>query len=93
MEAVKAKVPAAKESVRLFLAPGVLHCGGGAGPDRFDTLAAMEHWIEHDAPPTDLLATKANSPISRPLCLYPYVAKYTGSGDTNKAENFACAAP
>ena len=93
MEAVKAKVPAAKESVRLFLAPGVLHCGGGAGPDRFDTLAAMEHWIEHDAPPTDLLATKANSPISRPLCVYPFVAKYNGTGDTNKAENFACARP
>ena len=44
--AVRGKVPAAKDSVRLFLAPGVLHCGGGAGPDRFDTLTALERWVE-----------------------------------------------
>ena len=46
-DAVREKVPAAKDSVRLFLAPGVLHCGGGAGPDRFDSLTAMEQWVEH----------------------------------------------
>src|SRR5262245_25873572 len=45
-DAVTNKVPASKDSVRLFLAPGVLHCGGGAGPDRFDTLTALENWVE-----------------------------------------------
>jgi feruloyl esterase len=93
MDAVKEKVPAAKDSMRLFLAPGVLHCRGGAGPDVFDTLAAMEQWIEKGIPPASMIATKANAPISRPLCPYPQVARYKGSGDTNKAENFACAAP
>jgi feruloyl esterase len=93
MERVKAKVPAAKDSVRLFLAPGVLHCGGGAGPDRFDSLTAIENWVEKGAPPASMIATKANSPISRPLCPYPQVAKYKGSGDTNDAANFTCSAP
>jgi len=86
-------VPAAKESVRLFLAPGVLHCGGGAGPDRFDALTAMERWVEQGVPPASMIATKANSPLSRPLCPYPQIAKYKGTGDTNDAANFACAAP
>jgi feruloyl esterase len=93
MERVKAKVPAAKDSVRLFLAPGVLHCGGGAGPDRFDSLTALENWVEKGTPPASMIATKANAPISRPLCPYPQVAKYKGSGDTNDAANFACSAP
>ena len=44
-------MPAAKDAVRLFLAPGVLHCGGGAGPDRFDALTAMENWVENGTPP------------------------------------------
>ena len=45
-EAVNAEVPGGKDAVRLFLAPGVLHCGGGAGPDRFDALTALENWVE-----------------------------------------------
>ncbi len=93
MDAVKAKVPAAKDSMRLFLAPGVLHCGGGAGPDRFDSLTAMEQWIEKGIPPASMIATKANAPISRPLCPYPQLAKYKGTGDTNDAASFACSAP
>ena len=91
-EAVRAKVPASKDAVRLFLAPGVLHCGGGAGPDRFDALTAMENWVEKGTAPAAMLATKANSPISRPLCPYPQLPKYKGTGDTNDAANFACSA-
>lgn len=90
-ERVREKVPAAKDSMRLFLAPGVLHCGGGPGPDRFDALTAMERWVEQGTVPASIVATKANSPLSRPLCPYPQVAKYKGSGDTNDAANFACA--
>ena len=91
--AVNGKVPAAKDSVRLFLAPGVLHCRGGAGPDQIDTLTAMEQWVEHGEAPTRIIATKASSPLSRPLCPYPLEAKYQGSGDTNDAANFECGAP
>jgi feruloyl esterase len=93
LEAVQKKVPESAGSVRLFLAPGVLHCGGGAGPDRLDTLTALEQWVERETPPASIIATKANSPLSRPVCAYPQVAKYTGSGDTNNAASFRCSAP
>lgn len=92
-EAVLGTVPAAGEAVRLFLAPGVLHCGGGPGPDRFDALAAMERWVEKGAAPTSLLATKAGSPLSRPLCPYPQLPRYKGTGDPDAASSFECAAP
>jgi feruloyl esterase len=91
-EAVKARVPGARDAVRLFLAPGVLHCGGGPGPDRFDTLTALEQWVEKGTPPVSMLATKADSPVSRPLCPYPQLPWYTGSGDPNAAASFACVA-
>ncbi len=75
----------------MFLLPGVLHCGGGAGPDRFDALTALENWVEQGKPPASMLATKADSPLSRPLCPYPQLPRYTGRGDTNDARNFTCA--
>jgi feruloyl esterase len=92
-DAVRAAVPAAQDAVRLFLAPGVLHCGGGAGPDRFDALSALETWVEKGTPPASMLATKANSSLSRPLCPYPQLPRYKGSGDTNDAASFVCAQP
>jgi len=92
LDAVNAKVPAAKDAVRLFLAPGVLHCGGGAGPDRFDALTALENWVEKGVAPASMIATKANSPISRPLCPYPQLSRYKGTGDVNDASNFVCSA-
>jgi len=92
---VRQKVPAAKDSVRLFLAPGVLHCGGGPGPDRFDTLTAMERWVEQGTAPGAMIATKSNSrvPLSRPVCAYPQLPRYTGKGDPNDASSFTCGAP
>lgn len=86
-------VPAAKDDVRLFLAPGVLHCGGGAGPDKFDALTAMEQWVEHGKAPASMVATKVNSPLSRPLCPYPQLPRYKGTGDSNDAANFTCVKP
>jgi feruloyl esterase len=53
----------------------------------------MERWVEHGKAPATIIATKASSPLSRPLCPYPLEAKYKGSGDTNDAANFECAAP
>jgi feruloyl esterase len=79
--------------MRLFLLPGVAHCGGGNGPDQADYLTAMEKWREGGTAPTQIIASKRDNSMSRPLCPHPQVAKYSGSGDTNDAKNFTCAAP
>ena len=90
-EKVLEAVPAARDNVRLFLAPGVLHCGGGPGPDRFDALTALENWVERGIAPQSLLATKEDPPLSRPLCPYPALPRYKGAGDPNDAASFECA--
>jgi feruloyl esterase len=84
--------------MRLFLMPGVGHCGGGVGPDRADFLGALERWRDAGSAPDQIVATRAagrggQAPMSRPLCPFPQVAKYKGSGNTNDASSFACAAP
>jgi len=91
-DAVQRRVPAAKDGVRLFLAPGVLHCRGGAGPDRFDALTALDEWVENGTPPASIVATTADARLSRPLCPYPRLPKYKGTGATNDAANFECVA-
>jgi feruloyl esterase len=83
--------------MRLFLMPGVGHCGGGVGPDQADFLGALERWRESDAAPARIEATRAGgrggAPMSRPLCPHPQVARYRGSGSTDQAGSFACVAP
>ena len=84
--------------MRLFLMPGVGHCGGGVGPDQADFLGAMERWRESGIAPDQVVATRnagrgAQSPMSRPLCPFPQVVRYTGTGSTDDAENFRCAQP
>jgi len=84
--------------MRLFLLPGVAHCGGGVGPDQADFLTALERWRENGTAPTQIVASRNTgrsnlSPMTRPLCPYPQVAKYTGKGSTDEAQNFACSAP
>lgn len=84
--------------MRLFLMPGVGHCGGGVGPDQADFLGALERWKEGGVSPAQINATRSagrggQPAMSRPLCPYPQVARYTGSGSTNDAKNFACVAP
>ena len=76
---------------RLFMVPGMGHCGGGAGPNSFDTLAPLEAWVEKGVAPEQIIG-KGNG-MSRPLCVYPKVARYKGSGDANDASNFQCVAP
>jgi feruloyl esterase len=80
---------------RLFMAPGMAHCGGGTGPNTFDMQAALEAWVERGVAPEQIEATRSTSGIvdrSRPLCAYPNVAVYKGKGDTNDAANFECRA-
>ncbi|WP_044563078.1 tannase/feruloyl esterase family alpha/beta hydrolase [Azospirillum sp. B4] len=84
---------------RLFMAPGMGHCFGGPGPNRFDAVTALRAWVERGKAPDRLVATKyaddrdTASPVlrTRPLCPYPSVARWTGKGSTDKAENFICA--
>jgi feruloyl esterase len=78
------------DDVRVFLATGVYHCGGGPGPDKFDMLSAIDDWVVNNKPPVRIIATKTGSSISRPLCVYPAAAHYTGTGDIDRAENYVC---
>ena len=87
------KAAEAQKSARLFLAPGVGHCRGGAGPDQFDMLSALEAWSEKNEAPERIIATKAGSNLSRPLCPYPKLAIYKGAGDSNDPDYFACELP
>jgi feruloyl esterase len=82
--------------MRLFLLPGVGHCGGGPGPDQADFLGALERWRESGAAPDQIRAshvTNNHVDMTRPLCPYPQVAQYKGGGSTNDAANFVCKAP
>ena len=74
--------------VRLYLAPGMQHCGGGPGPNAFNMAPPLERWVEEGAAPGPIIARKDQR--TRPLCPYPQVAKYTGSGSTDDAGNFVC---
>ena len=78
---------------RLFMAPGMLHCAGGPGPNTFDAVAALEQWVEQGAKPDSLLASHATNGVidrTRPLCPYPQVAVYKGSDSIDEAKNFVC---
>jgi len=82
------------EFLRLFLAPGVGHCGGGAGPPPTGQLTAVINWVENGKAPETLTAVRRDQAgtivRSRPLCQYPRVARYKGEGSTDDAANFAC---
>jgi feruloyl esterase len=80
---------------RLFLAPGVGHCGGGNGPAPADPLTALVAWVEEGHPPDALPALQRDASGAvvreRPLCPYPSVAVHDGSGDPDLASSFVCA--
>jgi feruloyl esterase len=82
------------DSVRLFFAPGMAHCGGGEGPNTFDALPALEQWREQGQAPREIVASHLTGDKvdrSRPLCPYPQVATYKGTGSIDQAESFVCA--
>jgi hypothetical protein len=84
------------EFARLFMMPGVAHCGGGIGPDRVDSVTAVIDWVEKNKAPDSLLASKVTGGSvvrTRPLCPYPQVARYKGQGSIDDAANFSCVAP
>jgi hypothetical protein len=81
---------------RLFMVPGMTHCGGGVGPDRNDAVTAVIDWVEKNKAPAALIASKVSNGTvvrTRPLCPYPQVARYSGHGSIDEAANFTCVAP
>jgi feruloyl esterase len=84
---------ATHENMRLFMVPGVDHCGGGEGTFSFDAVAALEQWVEQGRAPERIIARrplKGGGVRTRPLCPHPKMARYKGHGNTDDAMNFEC---
>jgi feruloyl esterase len=95
-----------QDDVRLFALPGTPHCSGGGqpvGPGSFDAISAMENWVEKGQAPNALKATlyqptpisaDYSKPLGRtmPLCAFPAMARYKGSGDIKDGANWTCPA-
>ena len=86
--------PEQEDWLRLFMVPGMTHCGGGPGPNQVNWIAALERWRESGIRPEQLIASRVNDSyrvdMTRPVCPYPQVTQYNGVGSTNDAANFAC---
>jgi feruloyl esterase len=83
-----------RDSYRLFMMPGMAHCRGGDGVNSFDSINVMEQWVEHGKAPEQILASRVQdgkTERTRPLCPYPQLATYKGTGSTDDAANFVCA--
>lgn len=81
---------------RLFMVPGMAHCGGGEGTSSFDMLSVLEEWVESGSAPDSVEASRVvdgGVDRTRPLCAYPAVARYDGSGSIDDASNFSCEIP
>jgi len=80
-------------SYSLFVAPGMAHCSGGEGPNDFDKIATLEQWVELGKAPDQIVASHSTAgkvDRTRPLCPYPQVAHYKGTGSIDEASNFTC---
>jgi feruloyl esterase len=81
---------------RLFMVPGMFHCGGGVGTSVFDVATPLVNWVESSTPPDRIEASRVVTGKvvrTRPLCDYPLVARYRGSGSVDEAANFSCVKP
>ena len=78
--------------MRLFMAPGMGHCGGGPGVNTFDSIGTLEKWVEKGITPDQMMGMGAQG-LTRPLCPYPQYAEYKGTGDLKDAAAWACKAP
>jgi feruloyl esterase len=82
-----------QQNYRLFMVPGMAHCGGGDGTSTFDMLTALEQWVDTGKAPERIEASRVRNgqtDRTRPLCAYPQVATYKGSGSTDETANFVC---
>jgi len=83
----------AGDDMRLFMVPGMGHCRGGDGTDEFDAVKALEQWVEKSKAPERIEASRVrNGKVdrTRPLCAYPKVAVYSGTGSSDESANFSC---
>jgi len=88
--------PSTPEFARLFMVPGMFHCGGGIGTSTFDSATPLVNWVEKGEPPAAIPAARIvnNKTVrTRPLCPWPEFARYKGSGSVDDASNFTCARP
>jgi len=95
-DAVAKNGPNTTDFFRLFMVPGMSHCSGGLGTDRFDPMTALVNWVEKGNPPAAIPAAHVENgqmKRTRPLCMYPQVARYLGQGSIDDAANFRCVAP
>ncbi len=91
------KTERTSDYLRLFMVPGMQHCYGGPGADKFDALESVAAWVEHGVAPDKIIATKyvdgdpaKGVAFSRPLCPYPQEAKFNGEGNPSGAQSFHC---
>ena len=78
------------------MVPGMFHCGGGVGTSTFDVGTPLIQWVESNKAPDGITASRVvggKVVRTRPLCAYPEVARYKGTGSTDEAANFACVRP
>jgi len=88
--------PATSEFYRLFMVPGMFHCMGGVGVSTFDAFTPLVEWVEKGIAPQSIIGARildGKVVRTRPLCAYPDVAKYKGSGSMDEAANFMCVRP
>ena len=87
----------ADDSLRLYMIPGMAHCRGGIGADRFDAMSRLVDWVENGVAPGPIPASRAGADgqlnQTRPMCPYPQAAVYNGSGDVNAAGSYTCKVP
>jgi feruloyl esterase len=84
------------DSYRLFMVPGMGHCGGGDGTSTFDMVTALDQWVDKGKAPDRIPAARTRNGAvdrTRPLCPYPQTAAWNGSGSTDDAANFVCKLP
>jgi hypothetical protein len=88
--------PTTDEFARLFMVPGMFHCGGGIGTSTFDAMTPLIQWVESNKAPAELAASRVvdgKVVRTRPVCAYPEIARYKGTGSVDEAANFSCTRP
>jgi feruloyl esterase len=88
--------PSTDEFFRLFMVPGMFHCGGGVGTSQFDMTTPAVKWVESGTAPVRIEASRVTAGKivrTRPLCVYPQTARYKGTGSIDESANFTCAKP
>jgi feruloyl esterase len=82
--------------LRLFMVPGMAHCGGGPGLNSINALPSLDLWVEKGIAPKDIIASRVTGQthvMTRPVCPYPQFPRYRGTGATSDAANFSCVSP